>query len=210
MKKIIIIGASGFGKEIAWVMDRMNCAGGSLGLIGFCDDALDKQSGTFAGFPLLGTLEAAAAQLPGARFICAIGDNRARQAVVARACAAGLLPHSIIDPTAVLAPDTTIGKGSFIGIGSIVSAGAVLGSHVIVNHQACVGHDVTLADFVQVCPGARISGGCTIGEGALLGTNAATIPLINMGAWSTLGAGTIAYTDLSPMATVIRIRGEPR
>ena len=206
MKKIIIIGASGFGKEIAWVMDRMNCAGGSLGLIGFCDDAPNKQTGSFAGFPLLGTLEAAAAQLPGARFICAIGDNRARQAVVARACAAGLLPHSIIDPTAVIAPDTTIGKGSFIGIGSIVSAGAVLGSHVIVNHQACVGHDVTLADFVQLCPGARISGGCDIGEGALLGTNAATIPLIKMGAWSTLGAGTTALTRIPDRTTLARLK----
>jgi sugar O-acyltransferase (sialic acid O-acetyltransferase NeuD family) len=210
MKKIIIIGASGYGKELAWVIDRMNHAGCELGLIGFCDDALNKQAGSFAGFPLLGRLEDAAAQLPGARFICAIGNNCARQTVVARAEAAGLLPHSIIDPTAIIAPDTTIGKGSFIGMGSIVSTGAVIGSHTIVNHQACVGHDVTIADFVQVCPGARISGGCHIGEGALLGTNAATIPLITMGAWSTLGAGTTAYTDLSPMATVIRIRGEPR
>ncbi|MEI6644604.1 MAG: acetyltransferase [bacterium] len=206
MKKIIIIGASGFGKEIAWIIDRMNHAGCDLGLIGFCDDASDKQSGTFAGFPLLGTLENAAAQLPGARFICAIGNNRARQSVVARACAVGILPHSIIDPTAIIAPDTTIGKGSFIGIGSIVSSGALIGSHVIVNNQACVGHDVTLADFVQVCPGARISGGCHIGEGALLGTNASTIPLIKMGAWSTLGAGTTALTHILDHTTRARLK----
>ena len=206
MKKIIIIGASGFGKEIAWVIDRMNHAGCELGLIGFCDDALDKHKGTFAGFPLLGKLEDAAAQLPGARFICAIGNNRARQSVVARACAVGLLPHSIIDPTATVAPDTTIGKGSFIGIGSIISTGSVIGSHVIVNHQACVGHDVTIADFAQVCPGARISGGCSIGEGSLLGTNASTIPLIKMGAWSTLGAGTTALTSMLDHTTLARLK----
>jgi sugar O-acyltransferase (sialic acid O-acetyltransferase NeuD family) len=206
MKKIIIIGASGFGKEIAWVIDRMNQAGSELGLIGFCDDAPNKQTGTFAGFPLLGKLEDAAAQLPGSRFICAIGNNRARQSVVARAEAAGLLPHSIIDPSASIAPDTTIGKGSFIGIGSVISTGAVIGCHVIVNHQACIGHDVTIADFAQACPGARISGGCEIGEGALLGTNAATIPLINMGAWSTLGAGTTALTSISDYTTLARLK----
>jgi sugar O-acyltransferase (sialic acid O-acetyltransferase NeuD family) len=206
MKKIIIIGASGFGKEIAWVIDRMNQAGSELGLIGFCDDAPNKQTGTFAGFPLLGKLEDAASQLPGSRFICAIGNNRARQSVVARAEAAGLLPHSIIDPSASIAPDTTIGKGSFIGIGSVISTGAVIGCHVIVNHQACVGHDVTIADFAQACPGARISGGCEIGEGALLGTNAATIPLINMGAWSTLGAGTTALTGISDYTTLARLK----
>jgi sugar O-acyltransferase (sialic acid O-acetyltransferase NeuD family) len=206
MKKIIIIGASGYGKEIAWVIDRMNHAGCELGLIGFCDDSPAKQNGTFAGFPLLWKLEDAAAQLPGARFMCAIGNNRARQSVVARAEAAGLLPHSIIDPSATIAPDTMIGKGSFVGIGSIVSTGAVIGSYVIVNHQTCIGHDVTLADFVQVCPGARISGGCHIGEGVLLGTNAATIPLINMGAWSTLGAGTTALTSIPDHTTLARLK----
>jgi len=206
MKKIIIIGASGFGKEIAWVIDRMNHAGCELGLIGFCDDAPNKQNGSFAGFPLLGKLEDVAAQLPGSRFVCAIGNNCARKSVVARAEAAGLLPLSIIDPTATIAPDTTIGKGSFIGISSIVSTGAAIGCHVIVNHQACVGHDVTMADFAQVCPGARISGGCDIGEGALLGTNAATIPLTKMGAWSTLGAGTTALTNIPDHATLARLK----
>jgi len=206
MKKIIIIGASGFGKEAAWIMDRMNQAGHELGLIGFCDDAPDKQSGSFAGLPLLGNVEAAAACLPGARFFCAIGNNRARQSVIARAQAVGFIPVTLVDPTAIIAPDTTLGEGSFIGIGSIVSAGATVGNHVIVNHQACVGHDVRLADFVQVCPGARISGGCEIGEGALLGTNAATIPLTNIGAWSTLGAGTTALTSIPDHTTHARLK----
>jgi sugar O-acyltransferase (sialic acid O-acetyltransferase NeuD family) len=206
MKKVIIIGASGFGKEAAWIMDRMNQAGQKLGLLGFCDDAPDKQEGLFAGFALLGTVEAAAAQLPGARFFCAIGNNSARQSVVARAQAVGLIPLTLIDPTAIIAPDTTIGEGAFIGISTIVSSGAKVGKHVIVNHQACVGHDVTIADFAQVCPGARISGGCRINEGALLGTNAATIPLVNVGAWSTLGAGTTALTSLPDHTTRTRLK----
>jgi sugar O-acyltransferase (sialic acid O-acetyltransferase NeuD family) len=210
MKKLIIIGASGFGKEAAWLMDRMNQAGHKLGLIGFCDDAPDKQTGTFASFPLLGNIEAAAARLPGARFFCAIGNNRARQAVVARAEAVGLIPFTLVDPTASVAPDATLGEGSYIGIGSIVSVGTLLGNHVIVNHQACIGHDVRLADFVQVCPGARISGNCAIGEGALLGTNASTTPGVTLGSWSTLGAGTSTYTDVPAMTTLTRLRGGQR
>lgn len=206
MKKIIIIGASGFGKEAAWLIERMNQAGHKLGLIGFCDDAPEKQSGAFAGFPLLGSVETAAATLPGARFFCAIGNNRARQAVVARAEAAGLIPCTLIDPTACIAPEAKLGEGSCLGIGSIVSAGAVIGNHVIVNHQACIGHDVRLNDFAQVCPGARISGGCEVGEGALLGTNASTIPGVSLGAWSTLGAGTAALTSLSEHTTRARLK----
>jgi len=243
MKQIIIIGASGFGKEVAWIIERINgdnagtlelqnfrtlelpgseipasasTAEGAgtlelqnfrtLELLGFCDDAPDKQTGVFAGYPLLGAL-ANVKGATGLGFICAIGNNRARQRVTAQALGMGLVPVTVIDPTAVIAPDAVIGAGSFIGIGSIVSVGARLGDGVIVNHQACVGHDATLGDFAQACPGVHISGGCDIGEGALLGTNAATLPLTKMGAWATLGIGTSALRDIPDGATLVRLKG---
>ena len=207
MKRCVIIGASGFGKEIAWVICRINSLAPSIELIGFCDDASEKQSGSYAGYSLLGSIENGVTALAGCRFICAIGNNRMRQHVTARANAAGLIPLTIVDPTACIAPDAIIGEGSYIGIGSVVSTGATLGCGVIVNHQACVGHDVTLGDFSQVCPGARISGGCAIGEGALLGTNAAVIPLKKMGPWSILGAGATAMRDIPDGATIVRLKG---
>jgi len=207
MKRSVIIGASGFGKEVAWVIDRINRVSPAIEVIGFCDDAHDKQSGLFAGLPLLGGIEGVAARHPGCGFICAIGSNRARQQVTARALAAKMFPVSVIDPSAIIAPDAALADGVYVGVSSIVSVGASLGCGVIVNHQACVGHDVQLGPFSQVCPGARISGGCEIGEGALLGTNAAMIPLKKMGAWSVLGAGTTAFSDVSCGATVVRLRG---
>jgi len=227
MQRIVIVGASGFGKEVAWVIERINRARFEqsavprgnpddigtlelqnfrtleLSIVGFCDDAPDKQEGAFAGYPLLGTL--ANVSSAGCGFFCAIGNNRNRQRVTAQAVELGFSPMTVIDPAAVIAPDAVIGAGSFVGIGSVVSAGARLGKGVIVNLQSCVGHDATLGDFVQVCPGAHISGGCDIGEGALLGTHAAIIPLKKMGAWSTLGAGTAALRDIPDGATVIRL-----
>ena len=203
--KIIIIGASGFGKEVAWIIGRMNSVAPMFEIEGFCDDAPDKQEGMFAGYPLLGAL--ANVKPTGLGFICAIGDNRARQRVTAQAVGAGFSPVTVIDPTAAIAPDAVIGAGSFVGIGSIVSVGARLGKGVVVNNQVCVGHDATLGDFAQACPGVHISGGCDIGEGALLGTNAATLPLKKIGAWSTLGIGTTALRDIPDNATIIRLNG---
>ena len=207
MKRIVIIGASGFGKEVAWVIDRINTVAPAIEVIGFCDDAPDKQQGSFCGFPLLGAVERFAAAHPDCGFICAIGNNRLRQQVTARALDSHLTPVSVIDPSAIIAPDAVLAEGAYVGVASIVSVGAVIGRGVIVNHQACVGHDVLLGDFSQVCPGARISGRCEIGEGALLGTNAAIIPLKKMGAWSTLGAGTTALFDIPCGATVVRLKG---
>lgn len=204
MRKLVIVGASGFGREIAWIVERINRVNPSWNILGFCDDAAEKQNGICGAYPLLGKVENAAER--GAEcFFCAIGNNRARQAVTARAAAAGLEPVTLADPTAVTAPDAVIGAGGYVGIGSVVSTGARLGAGVLVNHQVCVGHDVTAGDFAQLCPGVCVSGGCAVGEGALLGSNSTVIPLKKIGAWSVLGAGTTALRDIPDGATIVRL-----
>jgi sugar O-acyltransferase (sialic acid O-acetyltransferase NeuD family) len=199
---LVLIGASGFGREVLWV-----CRRGGLAVAGFCDDAADKQEGVFAGLPLLGTIERAAAAGGGPRFFhVSVGDNRARQQLVSRALACGWSPAAVIDPSAVVAPDAVIEDGAYVGIGSIVSCRSQLGCGVIVNHHVTVGHDCQVAPFAQLCPGVRVSGGCTLGEGALLGSNATILPNRRMGAWSVLGAGTVAVRDLEDGAHVVRVR----
>jgi sugar O-acyltransferase (sialic acid O-acetyltransferase NeuD family) len=205
MSRLVIIGASGFGREIAWVVGRINAVSPAFELVGFCDDAEDKREGACAGYPLLGTVEAAAARWPGVGFHCAVGDNRARQALTARAVAAGLKPVTVIDPSAVIAPGVVLGDGSYVGIGSVVSVGARIGAGVLVNHQVTVGHDVAVGDFGQLCPGVRVSGGCALGEGVLLGSNACTLPGVKVGAWATVGAGAVALRDVQAGGGVMRI-----
>jgi sugar O-acyltransferase (sialic acid O-acetyltransferase NeuD family) len=202
MNAFLIVGASGFGREVLWV-----CRRAGLEVTGFCDDAPDKQSGEFAGLPLLGTIERAAARFgTGTRFHCAVGDNRARQRLAARALAARWEPLALVDPSAVCAPDAALGAGCYVGIGSVVSCASTLGSFVLVNHHATVGHDCRLGDFAQICPGARLSGGCALGEGALLGSNAVLLPEKKMGAWSVLGAGTVGVGNLADSARLVRVR----
>ncbi len=207
MKKLVIIGASGFGQEVAWIVERINRATPCFEIVGFCDDAADKQAGEHGNHPLLGRVEEASKS--GAElFFCAIGNNRARQAVTARALATGLRPATLIDPSAAIAPDAVIGEGSYVGINSVISVGTRIGEGVIVNLQVCLGHDVTVGDFAQFCPGVCVSGGCVIGEGALLGTLAGTIPLKRVGSWSVVGAGTVALWNVKDGTTIIRCEVE--
>ena len=204
MRKIIIIGASGFGREVAWIVERINGVSPRFELLGFCDDADDKRTGVCGTYPLLGRVEEAAKS--GAElFFCAIGNNRARQAVTARALAAGLQAATVIDPSAVISADGEIGEGCYVGINSVVSVGVRLGVSVIVNHHVCVGHDVAVGDFAQLCPGVCVSGGCMIGEGAMLGTNAGTIPLKRVGAWATVGAGVTTLSDVAEGGSMVRL-----
>jgi len=204
-KQVVIIGAGGLGREVAWVIERINAVQPTFELLGFCDDAEEKRAGMCGAYPLLGTEESVKARFGAVGFFCAIGNNRVRQSVMAAALAMGHEPVTIIDPGAVIAPDVEIGKGSYVGIGSVVSVGTEIGAGVLINHQVCVGHDVVLDDFVQLCPGVCVSGGCRVGEGSLLGTHAGVIPLKAIGAWSTVGAGTMALRDIEAGTTTIRL-----
>ncbi len=204
MKRVVIIGASGFGGEVAWTLGRMAAAGGGLEAVGFCDDAPEKRNGAWRGLPLLGPVEAAAVAGE-VWFHAAVGGNAARERLTARALARGWTPLTVADPTAVVAPDARVGAGCYIGAGVVVSCGVTLGEGVIVNHQATVGHDAVLSDFCQVCPGARVSGGCRIGSRALLGSNAVVIPCVSIGADATVGAAAAALRDLPDGGSVVRL-----
>ncbi|MDD4101919.1 MAG: acetyltransferase [Kiritimatiellae bacterium] len=205
MKKIVIIGASGFGSEVAWVIGRINQVAPKFEVMGFCDDADSKQSGVFCGYPQLGRFDALndVAGLEG--FVCAIGKNEVRKKVFEQAATRGVPPVTLVDPSAVVAPDTRLGDGCFIGIGSVVSCGTKLGAGVLVNQSVTVGHDVEVAQFAQLCPGVRVSGGCYLGEGALLGSNACTIPGIRIGAWATVGAGSAAMRNVPDHGSLVRL-----
>jgi sugar O-acyltransferase (sialic acid O-acetyltransferase NeuD family) len=208
MKQVIIIGASGFGGEVAWVLERMAEPTGGAAIIGFCDDAPGKQCGVWRGRPLLGPVGATACVAGAACgevwFHVAVGGNAARERLTARAIACGWRPLTVYDPTAVVAADACVGEGCYIGAGVVISCGSRLGAGVIVNHQATVGHDAVVDAFAQICPGARVSGGCHIGARALLGSNAVVIPGVSIGADATVGATAAALRDVPDGGGVAR------
>jgi len=202
IQPLVLVGASGFGREI-----HLACRRAGLAVTGFCDDAADRQSGEFCGAPLLGSIEQAAARLgAGTWFHIAVGDNRVRQRLAARAQAAGWRPRSVIDPSAMVAPDAVVEPGTYVGIGSVVSCLVHVAQFVIVNHHVTVGHESMVGAFVQLCPGVRVSGNCVLDEGTLVGSNAAILPGKHLGKWSVLGAGSVAVHDLADGAHVVRVR----
>ena len=202
--KLLVIGAGGFGREAAWTAETAG-----FEIAGICDD--DPGAAVrCAGRPFFGSIENAVREglisASDAFFFVAIGANAARRSLFKRTAACGLKPASVLSPNALIAPGAAIGEGSYAGPGCVISVGTRLGRGVIVNNLASVGHDVTIGDFAQICPGVAISGGCTIGEEALLGTNATVIPLKNIGARATLGAGALALRDIAGGESIVRLR----
>ena len=104
-----------------------------------------------------------------------------------------------------------------VAAGVVVAAATQLGPHSLLNLNATVGHDCILGRFATVGPGANLGGNVRMEEGAFVGLNGTVLPGRALGAWSTLGAGSVLLEDLREATTafgvparVIRRIGEAR
>ena len=75
MRDLFIVGAGGFGREAIWTVERINALSQQpqWNIIGYADDDPKwKKGDNFEGFPILGTIEEASRDYPGASVFIAI------------------------------------------------------------------------------------------------------------------------------------------
>lgn len=202
MRNLFIVGAGGFGREAVWTLERINASQQQpiWNIIGFADDDPAKSSGNFEGYPLLGSVETASKDHPGASVFIAIGDNAIRRKVYRQ-----LRGHdfpALIDPSAQVSPTTEFKHGTFIACEAVVSVGTEIGKFVIINARAGVGHDSTVGDFSNIAPGVSLSGHSTIGEDVMMGTNSCTAPGMTVGDGATVVCGTPVLKNVAAGATL--------
>lgn len=197
MRDLFIVGAGGFGREAIWTIERINSLSQQpqWNILGYADDDPKWTKGdNFEGYPILGSVETASKDHPGASVFVAIGNNSKRAQLYAR-----LRGHdfpALIDPKAQISPTTDFRHGSFIGAGAVIQVGAELGKFVIIGSNAIVCHDASVGDFVNIGPGTVIASGVKVGKSASFFANASTMPWITIGENATISCGTGVKADL--------------
>ena len=210
MKDLIIIGASGFGREVAWLVERINKNNPEWHLIGFIDDDENLTGKTINGYPVLGPLNKLSS-IDNAWLVCAIGSSNIREGIIHRVnqiCDDAQFA-TLIDPSVIFSERVKIGVGSIICANSILTVDVEIGSHVIINLDCTIGHDAILSDFVTVYPGVNISGITQIGEGAELGTGSLIIQSKSIGDHSIVGAGAVVIRNLPDNCTAVGNPAKP-
>ena len=202
MRNLFIVGAGGFGREAVWTVERINAAlqQPAWNVIGFADDDPAKAFGNFEGYPLLGSVEKASKDHPGASVFIAVGDNAVRRKIYRQ-----LRGHdfpALIDPSSQVSPTTEFKHGTFIACEAVVSVGTEIGKFVIINARAGVGHDSTVGDFSNIAPGVSLSGHTVIGEDVMMGTNSCTAPGMTVGDGATVVCGTPVLKNVAPGTTL--------
>lgn len=210
MNDLIIFGASGFGREVAWLVERINKVNPTWKLLGFMDDNLEIQNKEINGYRVLGTTNDID-KYPNAYFVCAVGASKIREKIISKMKMINpdVLFGTVIDPTVEKSDYVSIGEGSIICAHTIITTNISIGNHVIINLDCTIGHDAVLEDFVTLYPSVNVSGMTNIGYGVELGTGMQIIQGKTVGEYSIIGAGAVVVKDIPSNCTAVGSPAKP-
>lgn len=198
-KDLIIIGASGLGKEVAWLAKRLGKA-----VKGFLDDNEALQGTMFYDFPILGTVSKWKEHTD-SEFIIAIASPFIRKRIVTVMSSEDIPTFTtLIDPSvAVDLENTQIGEGSIICAGTVITADVSIGQHCVINKLCSIGHDVAVDDFVTLAPKVMLGGGVVINKHVDVGAQASVKQGLTIHNSSIVGMGAVVTKDVAPDVVVV-------
>ncbi len=200
MKKLFIIGAGGFGREVhAWARQHPD-HGVRWEFAGFLDDnpAALRDVGDFAPIvPLTGHRPAA-----DSLYLNGLALPELKQKFLPTLMAAGAEFLTFVHPAANVGERVRLGRGVVLCPGAIVTADATLGDFVVLNLRATVGHDAVVGAYTTANAHCDITGFVTVGEGVFMGSRASIIPGRTIGDGAKLGAGAVVFTHVPAGVTV--------
>lgn len=203
MSSLIIVGAGGFGLEVAaYAEDMARASKSGVSIKGFLDDT--KPAGaTHAGYPALGPTDRI---IPDCLYILAVGAPESRRALAEKLAAKGARFTSIIHPAAHIAATAKIGAGTVIAPFSFVGPEAQIGEHCALNIYASAGHESRMGDYCVLSPYATIHGASVLENGVFMGSHACVTAKMQIGASARIAAGSVVYQNIPAGA---RVMGNP-
>ncbi len=170
-RKLIIFGAGGHGRELAWLAER---AGWHTDHLTFAVDRAEFASGNVNGIPVR-LLSDIAPDKEQTGYVIALGNPATREHCAMLCEQAGFGAVTLIHPEIELSRWLEIGRGSVIFSGTVLTTNIRLGRHVHINVACSVSHDVAIGDYSTLSPGVHISGHVHIGRRVFIGTGAVFI-----------------------------------
>jgi len=202
--ELIIVGAGGFSRQIAELVEDLNAEDAKWNLLGFLDDNPRIHGTKIFGYPVLGPVESAAAH-SSARFIVGIANHRnplVRSPIVERL---GLQPErfaTLVHPSARISHRARAGRGTAVMENVVVSHNVVIGDHVLISPGCVLGHDAVVGDFATFAAQVGVSGSVYIGKGAYLGGHSVVLQELRIGEGALVGIGAVVFSSVPAGVTV--------
>jgi len=206
MKKIVIIGAGGFGREVEMLIDQINNLSPQWDFLGFIDD--EKPVGMpIGGSKVLGSIPQVSL-MKDVWVVLAIGNPMSKEKILSKLNGDQQFA-TLIHPNVLIGKRVEIGAGTIICAGNIITTDIIIGRHVILNLSCTVGHDTVIGDLCSFMPSINISGEVVIEGGVYVGTGAKIINQLSIGTKTIVGAGAVVSKTLPANCTAVGIPAKP-
>ncbi|WP_165249485.1 acetyltransferase [Adlercreutzia sp. ZJ141] len=203
LKKLVLLGAGGMGREVAQLVERINAVSLTYELLGFVDDAVFDPDTKLNGYSVLGSSKWLINHRDEVLCTCTVGHAATRAKLQASLASRGVVFESIVAPDVEIPSSTAIGPGCVFYPGVSMSVNCEIGRGVLLNSGVTVGHDSTIGDFASVMPSTGISGNCHIGRRVNIGGHAFLVPGRKVGDDATVAAGSIVFSNVRKGTTVL-------
>ncbi len=207
MKDIVIIGAGGFGREVAWLIEDINKVNNEWNIVGFVDDNKSIQGTEINGYKVVGDIDWLKEQE--LYVVNAIGDPITKKKIIEKLDSSKNQYPVLIHPSVMYSESVNFGEGSIICAGNIITVNIEIGKHVIVNLDCTIGHDANIGDYSTILPSVNVSGFVKTEECVSVGTGSAVIQGVNIGRNTVVGAGAVVVKDLPANCTAVGSPAKP-
>lgn len=205
MKKLIIVGAGGFAREVlSWTRDVQKQEQEWI-IHGFLDDNLSALKGYNYDYRIIDTIKNYKIN-DNDCFVMGIASPTYVKLKIAEELIEKKLEFiNIVHPTVIIGYNVIYGKGCVICPHSTMSCDIQIGDFVTINAYVGIGHDVIIDSYTTINSFVNINGRCKIGRGVELGSHATILPGVNIGDFAKIGAGSVVVKDVKPGTTVIGV-----
>ncbi|MGB0415576.1 MAG: acetyltransferase [Coraliomargarita sp.] len=197
MKRLVIVGAGGFGREVlAWALQHPDC-GRAWEPAGFLDDNAAALDGFDCGLQVLGPIGGHQPKAD-ACYVCAIGAPAIKRAVCESLLEAGAEFIRLVHPSVILGPRVELGEGVVLCPRVTLTSDIRVGAFAAINCHSSAGHDVVIGAWATVSGHCDLMGGCVLGEEAFLGSGARILLSKGVADRSYVGAGSVVIRSTAP------------
>lgn len=204
MKKMIIIGAGGFGRELLqWIKD-INAVKPTWEIAGFIDDNLNALDKIECDYKIIGTISDWQPK-EDEEFALALGAPEIKEKISKMMKQRGAKFPAIIHPTAIITPFSTYGEGLVMFPYSKLSVNSCVGDFVTILSSG-VGHDVQIGDYSTISGMCSVLRNVTIGKRVFLAAGVSLAQDVIIGDDVYIGLGSVVLKDIKQNA---RVFGNP-